>query len=87
MTAKRETELETENRMLREQVTSLEKIIAGMQPVIKLDPVPGCAGYPHWNYWYPSTWQVISGPVNCNDTLGVVTTGGASIQGSTTVAY
>lgn len=61
MTAKREAELEVENRMLREQVASLEKIVAGMQPAIRIDPATltqGCAPYPHWQYWYPATWTV-----------------------------
>lgn len=60
MTARREAELETENRMLREQVASLERIIAGMQPLrLEHYVAPGCAGYP-LQYWYPWTWTVTS---------------------------
>lgn len=78
MTAKREAELETENRMLREQVASLEKIIERMQPVIRLDHyvAPGCAGYPY-TYWYPLTWNVSSEvpvtPFSLTEASGTVT--------------
>ena len=67
MTAKREAELEVECRMLREQVASLERVIAGMQPVIQIDPArltQGCAPYPYWQYWYPATWTVTSGDLS-----------------------
>jgi len=60
MTAKREAELETENRMLREQVASLEKIIERMQPVIHLDGsrlIGAAAPQPPVWYWWPNgTW-------------------------------
>lgn len=60
MTAKREAELETENRMLREQVASLEKIIEqATRPAVQWSTVPGCAGYPWWIQWYQ--------PVTMND--------------------
>lgn len=64
MTVKREAELETEVRMLREQVAGLERVIAGMQPVFRIDPArltQGCAPYPYLQYWYPNTWTVTSG--------------------------
>lgn len=64
MTAKREAELETENRMLREQVASLEKIIEqATRLAVQWNTVPGCAGYPWWIQWYqPATWS--SGNLN-----------------------
>lgn len=79
MTAKREAELETENRMLREQVASLERIIEGMQhPAYQVTvPVPGCAPYPwylqYW-YWSPATWSsgnmtVVNGPISAQEGL------------------
>lgn len=37
MTAKREAELETEVRMLREHVASLERVITQLQPVFRLE--------------------------------------------------
>lgn len=59
MTTRREAELETENRMLREQVASLEKIIEqATRPAVQWSTVPGCAGYPWWIQWYqPVTWS------------------------------
>jgi hypothetical protein len=61
MTAKREAELETENRMLREQVAVLERIIAQVQPVFRLDSsqLIGCAApqpLQQWYQWPPVTW-------------------------------
>lgn len=62
MTAKREAELETEVRMLREQVASLERIVEEMtRPWLRLDssqlvsyaaPQPPLLQYP----WPPITW-------------------------------
>ena len=79
MTAKREAELETENRMLREQVASLEKIIERMQPTVCVDPAKltqGAAPYPYWHYFYPWVWSSGStvtvtggGPDGCTTTL------------------
>lgn len=53
MTAKREAELETENRMLREQVASLEKIVERMQyPLMQVQQpayfLPNGNYYWHW---------------------------------------
>jgi hypothetical protein len=71
MTAKREAELETEVRMLREQVASLERIIAGMHPLrLEHYVAPGCAGYP-LQYWYPWTFTVSNGG---NQVIGGSTT-------------
>lgn len=72
MTAKREAELETEVRMLREQVASLERVIAGMQPVIRLDPgyYVAPAAQQQWpqQWWtWPAVWcgtDVISGSIS-----------------------
>lgn len=67
MTAKRETELETENRMLREQVASLEKIIEQMSRpghVTQWTTTPAAGGYP-WYYtgtqWYANVPAVSNG--------------------------
>ncbi len=70
MTTRRETELETENRMLREQVASLEKIIEqAARPAVQWNTVPGCAGYPWWIQWYqPAIWS--SGANAMADTMG-----------------
>jgi hypothetical protein len=95
MTAKREAELETENRMLREQVASLEKIIAGMQPAFRLDsqPVPYYVPYPQ-PYWYWPGWQVTcaapyavsSGNINLTELGGNMAIGGSgSVEVSTAV--
>lgn len=76
MTAKREAELEVENRMLREQVASLEKIIAGMQPGVHV----GCAPYPCWHYghyWYYPQWQVTCA-AGANPAVTWVNTAGAA---------
>lgn len=58
MTDKREAELETENRMLREQVASLEKIIEQIsRPAVTTQwwTTPGAAGYPYYGqYWITS---------------------------------
>jgi hypothetical protein len=92
MTAKREAELEAENRVLREQVASLEKIIAGMQPVFRLDsqPTPYYVPYPQ-PYWYWNGWQVTcaapytvsSGNLNLNEADGTLTIDGSLPEGST----
>jgi len=47
MTAKREAELETENRMLREQVADLKAVI---EQVTRPPAVP-------WHWWVPATWN------------------------------
>lgn len=53
MSTKREAELETENRMLREQVAALERIVG--QAVCH--PVPALPLYPSWSPGYPGiTW-------------------------------
>jgi hypothetical protein len=76
MTAKREAELETENRMLREQVASLEKIIERvLYPVSQLDSsqlVPYAAPQPLQQQWWTSP-----GVVWC----GTETTQGTPISG------
>lgn len=53
MTAKREAELETENRVLREQVASLERIVEQVsRPAVALESVPGAAACPWWGQQY-----------------------------------
>jgi hypothetical protein len=58
MTAKREAELETENRMLREQVASLERIVEqvsrptpclGSQPYAPVAPYPWSTPLVTWS--------------------------------------
>lgn len=55
----RERELETENRMLREQVASLEGIVRHFsQPAIQLVSQPLAPGAAPQPWWYPSvTWS------------------------------
>jgi len=82
MTAKREAELETENRMLREQVASLEKIIERMQPVICLDSsrlVGAAAPQPPVWYWWPNNTWTTDFTVTCGS--GTIT--GPTPEGST----
>jgi hypothetical protein len=81
MTAKREAELETENRMLREQVASLEKIIERMQPVIRLDSsqlIGAAAPQPAWYWWPNGTWTT-----DFTVTCGSGTLTGSPPEGST----
>jgi len=81
MTAKREAELETENRMLREQVASLEKIIERMQPVIHLDSsrlIGAAAPQPAWYWWPNGTWTT-----DFTVTCGSSTLTGSPPEGST----
>jgi len=82
MTAKREAELETENRMLREQVASLEKIIERMQPVIHLDSShligAAAAPQPAWYWWPNGTWTT-----DFTVTCGSSTLTGSPPEGST----
>ena len=55
MTAKREAELETENRMLREQVATLERILG--QAVTAPVQAPPAAVPGNYGWWqYPNTW-------------------------------
>jgi len=56
MTAKREAELETEVRLLREQLASLERIIVS-HAAVQVGPqylMPGAAPQPWW--WNGITW-------------------------------
>jgi hypothetical protein len=84
MTAKREAELETENRMLREQVASLEKIIERMQPVIyRPDGIylaGAAAPQPAWYWWPNGTWTT-----DFTVTCGSGTLTGTPPEGSTAV--
>lgn len=57
MTTRREAELETENRMLREQVTDLKAVIEqisrpGVHYPYVYYPSNWAAGYPWYNTWY-----------------------------------
>lgn len=82
MTTRREAELETENRMLRAQVASLEKIIEqATRPPLQWHSVPGAAGYPWWvTYYTPVTWS--SGNLNVND-AGAALGGGGTVTMNT----
>jgi hypothetical protein len=65
MTEKREAELETENRMLREQVASLEKIIEQIsRPAVitQWQTIPGAAAWPYYGQtWYSPTITAVPG--------------------------
>jgi hypothetical protein len=90
MTAKREAELETENRMLREQVASLEKIIERMQPPVQVNtmPQPYYVPYPYGYWYYPAVpCTVTSGDLTSSQGGSAITIGGSAIQGSTTITY
>lgn len=57
MTAKREAELETENRMLREQVACLEKIVSQIV-LAKTAAQPVYVPNGNAPYWYWPSYQV-----------------------------
>lgn len=73
MTAKREAELETENRMLREQVASLEKIVEQVsRPAACVHGIYWTAAQP-WYGQYPTVMPLAAGgTITINgETLGL----------------
>jgi hypothetical protein len=71
MTAKREAELETENRMLREQVASLKEItgqLIAVVPVVPLAVQPSPVYVPGYSpYWCWPGYQVTCGNLTASE--------------------
>lgn len=63
MTVTRETELETENRMLREQVACLERVVGQLSAAAAQNPVYVLYQYAS-GYWCWPGYQVTSGNLN-----------------------
>jgi hypothetical protein len=82
MTDKREAELETENRMLRDQVASLEKIIEQIsRPAVTTQwtTTPGAAAWPYYGQqWWSSA--VAAAPGTAVQPASAVTVNGYPAQ-------
>jgi hypothetical protein len=79
MTAKREAELETENRMLREQVASLEKIVGQMAGVQYIPWYVPNGNMPYW-YYQPVTWSGVTTSSGDGSGIGTGTLSSAAVS-------